>query len=64
MYLIKGMGKKKGGVTSCCTLALVLSFSKKYMYVFKYINKNTSIINKKNSGGIKRLKKKMIFVND
>lgn len=63
MYIIKGLGKKKGGVTLCCTLALVLSFSKKYMYVFKYINKNTSIINKKNSGGIKRLKK-MIFVND
>lgn len=31
---------------------------KKVYVCFKYINKNTSIINKKNSGGIKRLKKK------
>lgn len=63
MYIIKGLGKKKGGVILCCILVLVLLFLKKYMYVFKYINKNISIINKKNLGGIKCLKK-MIFVND
>lgn len=34
----------------------LIIFNKVYVS-FKYINKNTSIINKKNSGGIKRLKK-------
>lgn len=35
---------------------------KKVYVCFKYINKNTSIINKKNSGGIKRLNKKWFLL--